>query len=81
MDDADVKILNDNSLKFERNLERREVVSILVQAEVLTDGDLIDLQVRQLYANLCKLFKATPAQIQRESTAVANTENEAQNGY
>jgi hypothetical protein len=45
MDDDDIEILNRHALKFEKNLERREVVSILVQAGVLNDGDQIDIRV------------------------------------
>ncbi len=43
MYDDDVNTINNNHLHVERSLERREVVSILVQGRVLNDGHQMDL--------------------------------------
>ncbi len=45
MDVNDVKILNKHALKFEKNLEKREIVSILAQVDVLNDGHQYNIGV------------------------------------
>ena len=49
MDDDDVKILSKVALKFEKNLERREIISILVQTGVLNDGHQYDIDVWSIF--------------------------------